>query len=74
MMRASCFCTVAALLLAGCSGGRSDSETRKRVADKDVNTKHLKGTTDVLKNYRYGERPEGAKPKGKTVGGPEKAK
>ena len=58
MLTRCCCWTIAALLSAGCSGGRSQSEVRKRVADKEVNTKHLKGTTDVLKNYRYGERPD----------------
>ena len=67
-------CMVAVFLLTGCSGGPADSHGRKRVADKEVNTKHLKGTTDVLKNYRYGERADGAKPKEKKVDGPEKAK
>ena len=74
MMLTRSISVVGVVLLAGCSGGRSDSDARKRVADREVNTKHLKGTTDVLKNYRYGERPGGANPKEKKADIPEKAK
>ena len=50
------FIVAVGLSAAGCSGGRSEDHSRRRVADKEVNTRHLKGTTDVLKTYRYGER------------------
>jgi hypothetical protein len=59
-MRAQFVLAVAvALSISGCSSSGSEAASKGRVADKDVNTRHLKGTTDVLKNYRYGERPGG---------------
>jgi hypothetical protein len=48
----------AASYLAGCSRSGGDPATKRRVADKDVNTRHLQGTTEVLKNFRYGQRPK----------------
>jgi hypothetical protein len=60
-MQATCCSLLAFLFLTGCSSERTAAESRRRVADKEVNTKHLKGTTDVLKNYRYGERPDAGK-------------
>jgi hypothetical protein len=59
-MRAQFVLAVAvASSIAGCSSSGSDATSKRRVADEDINTRHIKGTTDVLKNYRYGERPGG---------------
>lgn len=63
---------VAAAYLAGCSQSGGDTTTRRRVADKDVNTRHLQGTTEVLKNFRYGAQPAAVEQK--TRKGKEKAK
>jgi hypothetical protein len=52
---------VVGVFVAGCSRPSSDAASKRRFADKEVNTRHLKGTTDVLQNYRYGERPGDAK-------------
>ena len=56
-----CFLAAMGLCMSGCTGARSDDHRRGSVAEKEVNTRHLKGTTDVLKTYRYGERPGDAK-------------
>lgn len=52
-MNVSLFITliVVALACSGCSAS-SNAQARKRAADREVNTKNLEGTTDVLKNYR----------------------
>lgn len=39
------------LCLTACSS-RTERTLRDRVADKEVNTMHTKGTTEVLKQYR----------------------
>ena len=67
------FIVAVGLSAAGCSGGRSEDHSRRRVADKEVNTRHLKGTTDVLKTYRYGEQAKKAAEK-KAQTPPEKTK
>ena len=42
--------------------GCSSNEPKKTPGPaEDVNKQHIKGTTDVLRNYRYGEPPTGAK-------------
>ena len=45
------WCVLVSFSLCSCSP-KSDPAAQERVADKDVNTRHTKGTTDVLKNYR----------------------
>ena len=48
----------AAVLLIGCSSNQPKPAAK---AVQDVNKQHTKGTTEVLRNYRYGEPPPGSK-------------
>lgn len=50
------------LTLAGCSSSNQTQNVKPKPGEKDPNTQHLEGTTDVLKNYRLPET--GKKPAG----------
>ncbi len=50
------------LTLAGCSSTSQTQSVKPKPGEKDPNTQHLEGTTDVLKTYRLPET--GHKPAG----------
>lgn len=54
------------LIFAGCSSSNQTQNVKPKPGEKDPNTQHLEGTTDVLKNYRLpetGKKPAGFRDK-----------